>query len=352
MTLQTRLAALFLPTRRLIGNEAAPIQKGGLLGGQQKVVPRAECQYRRLDLTAMPARQRSAAARLAVSRHEPSPDAVTHLAWSGGIVHLWIWATPTPEVARGEQRWLPETLLAAPPAVDGPRLLALSAGVEGQVWQSGQLLTSQWWPQPPEPEAWQRFLRAAGMDPDLAPFAPQPVALPWSASPWGERQRGAGVSTATGEHLLWVGTFALLAMVLGWQVAGLMRWSTAGNELSSQLEIARNKAAPLLAARERAEQLQVDTDHLLQLQGVTGDYLLMGEIIKALPTGSQLTAWQRDSDKLQVAVQSAESDPRKFVSAFETVPHLADVVATPVGSGSVQLVFTLPIKGKAEEAAE
>ena len=349
MTLQTRLAALFSPTRRLIGNEAAPIQKGGFLGGQQKVVPRAECQYRRLDLTAMPARQRAAAARLAVARHEPSPDAVTHLAWSGGIAHLWIWATPTPEVARGEQRWIPETLLAAPPAVDGPRLLSLSAGVEGQVWQSGQLLTSQWWPQSPEPEAWQRFLRAAGMDPDLAPFAPQPVALPWSASPWGERQRGGGVSAATGEHLLWVSTFMLLALVLGWQVAGLVRWNNASKELAAQLESARDKAAPLLAARERAEQWQMDAEHLLQLQGVTGDYLLMGEIIKALPAGSQLTAWQRDSDKLQVAVQSAETDPRKFVSAFETVPYLADVVATPVGSGSVQLVFTLPGKGKEKD---
>ena len=352
MTLQTRLAALFSPTRRLIGNEAAPVQKGGLLGGQQKVVPRAECQYRRLDLTAMPARQRSAAARLAVSRHEPSPNAVTHVAWSGGVAHLWIWATPTPEVARGEQRWIPETLLAAPPTADGPRLLSLHDGVEGQVWQSGQLLTSQWWPQLPEQEAWQRFLRAAGLDPDIAPFVPQPLHLPWSDSPWGERQRGAGVSAATGEYLLWIGTFALLALVFGWQVAGLVRWNAASTQLAKQLEDARNKAAPLLAARERAEQLQIDAEHLLQLQGVTGDYLLMGEIIKALPAGSQLTAWQRDSDKLQVAVRSAEGDPRKFVSAFEALPHLADVVATPIGSGSIQLIFTLPVKGKVKEAAE
>ena len=154
------------------------------------------------------------------------------------------------------------------------------------------------------------------------------------------------MSAATGEHLLWVSTFMLLALVLGWQVAGLVRWSNASKELAAQLESARDKAAPLLAARERAEQWQMDAEHLLQLQGVTGDYLLMGEIIKALPAGSQLTAWQRDSDKLQVAVQSAETDPRKFVSAFEEVPDLADVVATPVGIGSVQLVFTLPVKDK------
>lgn len=351
MNLQKKLAALFSPTRRLTGNETTLVQQGGLLGGQEKVVPRAECQYRRLDLTAIPARQRSAAARLAVSRYAPSPGAATHVAWTGGIAHLWIWAAQAPESERGEQRWIPETLLAAPPAADGPRLLAVSPGVEGQLWQSGQLLTSQWWAQAPDQEAWQRFLRGAGLDPETAPVPPQPVVLPWSTSPWGERQRGGFASSAVDERLLWVAVLALLALAFGWQVAGLVRWNNAGKALASQLEMARNTAAPLLAAREQAEQAQEDTEHLLQLQNGPGDYELMGEIIAALPQGAQLRAWSRNSDKLQVAVQSAEADPRKFVSAFEKLPRLADVTATPVAGGTMQLAFTLPGKGKGAEDA-
>lgn len=351
MNLRSKLAALFSPTRRLTGDEASLVQQGGLLGGQESVVPRAECQYRRLDLTAMPARQRSAAARLAVSRYEPSPDAATHVAWTGGIAHLWIWATQAPATGRGEQRWIPETLLAAPPVADGPRLLAMNPGVEGQLWQSGQLLTSQWWPQSPDQDAWQRFLRGAGLDPEMAPLTPQPIALPWSASPWGERQRGGFAASAANESFLWMAAFTLLALALGWQVAGLVRWGNAGKALASQLEVARQVAAPLLAARERAEQLQTDTEHLLQLRAEGSDYELMGEIIAALPEGTQLKAWRRDSDKLQVAVQSGEADPRKFVSAFEKLPQLADVTATPVAGDIMQLAFTLPGKRKVAKAA-
>ena len=351
MNLRRKLAALFSPTRRLTGDEATLVQQGGLLGGQEKVVPRAECQYRRLDLTAMPARQRSAAARLAVSRYEPSPDAATHIAWTGGIAHLWIWSTQAPAIGRGEQRWIPETLLVAAPVVDGPRLLAMNPGVEGQLWQSGQLLTSQWWSQSPDPEAWQRFLRGAGLDPETAPFPPQPVALPWSTSPWGERQRGGFAASAVDEYFLWMAAFVLLALALGWQAAGLVRWNNANKALASQLEMARKVAAPLLAAREQAEQSQVDIEHLLQLQGGSGDYELMGEIIAALPEGTQLKTWRRDSDKLQVAVQSGEADPRKFVSAFEKLPQLADVTATPVVGGIMQLTFTLPGKRKDAKAA-
>ena len=73
MNLRKQLAALFLPTRRLTGTDPdldapdAIVQQGGALGGQQWVVPRALCQYRRVDLAAVPQRQRHAAARLAAS---------------------------------------------------------------------------------------------------------------------------------------------------------------------------------------------------------------------------------------------------------------------------------------------
>ncbi len=347
--LRTKLAALFSPTRRLTGNQQGPIQPGGALGGRQWVVPRAECQYRRVDLSAVPARQRPAAARLAVSRHAPSPDAATCLAWHGAIAHLWIWPSPLPAAARGEERWIPETLLGAPPLEDGFRLLAQRPGVEGQVWRGGQLASSQWWPQVPDTDAWQRFLRSAGLDPDLAPSPPEPVVLSWSASPWGRSQRGLLVSTDAHERLAWLAVFVVLAMVLGWQLTGLVRWNLATTAMTEQLEATRTAAAPLLAAREQAEQFQADTGQLLQLQSGTSDYALMTQIIQALPEGAQLNGWRREAGKLQVLVQSAESDPRKFVSAFARLPLLADVTATPQADGRIQMAFTLSAEGARED---
>lgn len=350
MNLRKTLAALFSPTRRLITGEPTPVQRGGLLGGRQWVVPRADCQYRRVDLSALPARQRAAAARLAVARHEPTPGAITHVTWHGGIAHLWIWSTPTPAATRGEQRWIPESLLAAPPVGDGPRLLRLVRGVEGQVWHAGHLVSSQWWAQPPAAEAWQRFLRAAGRDPNAFPAVPQPAAVPWSVTPWGDRQRDLFASAAMNERMAWTATFALVALALGWQTAALTRWEEASAAMATRLDAARAKATPLLAARERAEAVQAEIEHFSTLQDSTSDYVLMAQIIGALPEGAQLKGWLREAGKLQVSVQSSESDPRAIVAAFGKLANLADVTATPLDTGGMQLVFTLP--GSKEEGDE
>lgn len=249
--------------------------------------------------------------------------------------------SPLPAVARGEERWIPETLLGAPPAEDGLRLLAQQPGVEGQVWRGGQLASSQWWSQVPGQDAWQRFLRSAGLDPDVAPDPPEPLALSWSATPWGRSQRGLNVSTAAHERMAWLCVFVLLAMALGWQLAGLARWSIATTAMVGQLEATRAAAAPLLAAREQAEQFQADTDQLLHLQSGTSDYQLMAQVIQALPEGARLNGWRREAGKLQVLIQSAESDPRRFVSAFARLPLLADVTATPQAAGRMQMAFVL-----------
>ena len=319
-----------------------PIQSGGPLGGREWVVPRAECQYRCIDLGAIPPRQRAAAARLAVARHAPSLSATASLAWLGPVVHLWIWASPLAAVMRGEERWICETLLSAPPLDDGLRLLAQSSGVEGQVWRSGQLASSQWWPQVPGQDGWHRFLRSAGLDPDVAPVPPEPVRLAWSVSPWAKTQRGVLSSTAAMERTAWLGVFMVLAMALGWQLAGLVRWSVASTAIGKELEATRAAAAPLLAAREQAEQFQADTNELLELQSGISDYQLMADVIRSLPAGARLNGWRREAGKLQVLVQSAESDPRKFVSAFAQIPLLADVSATPQADGRMRMEFILP----------
>lgn len=341
MQRSSKLAAIFSPTRRLAGAEGgAPLRTGGPFGGLQLVVPRADCQYRRVDFSNLGARQRPAAARLAARRLDPRPGALVHLAWTGPVAHAWTWMGGNPAVAAEEASWIPETLLRAPPTADGVRLLRQSHGVEGQHWCEGRLQASQWWAEPPSEVAWQRFVRACGLGLDAAPAVPAPIDAGWS-EPWGDAQRGLPASPALLERWAWTAMLAIVACALGWQVTAHVRWSIGQSRLEARVDALRSRAAPLLAARERADTARDALLALRALQVGTSDYRLMADVIAPLPKDARLTGWTRDGAKLQVAVQSSDVDPRHFVAAYDGHPLLSGVVATPDPRGML-LAFDLP----------
>lgn len=306
------------------------------------MVGRGECQYRREDLQALPARRRLQAGKLAMVRHKPSPSALSYMAWTGGIAHFWFWMAPESDDAGGERRWIPESLLLAPPAADGLRLLKLSKGYEGQCWQNGALASSQWWEQVPTGEAWGRFVRSTGLDPVALQDVPDPIHLPWSDHPWGEMSRTQWLMGLFDEKAVWLVLFAVLTAALSWQVVALLRWQNAGNQLAASVERVRAEVGPLLAAREQAEQAQAELEHMGALRSPNNDYVLMASVAAHLPEGSTLLTWRREADKLQATVRSSEADPRAFVVAFEGDSRLSDVVVSPLANGTMQLAFELP----------
>lgn len=343
MTLQKTLVAYFSPTRYLVGTEDAPLRKGGRFGGVQWVVPRARCQYRQLDMTAIPARQRASAARLALAAQLPAPDALSSVAWRQGVAHAWIWIDPPPEFATGRRRWIPESLLVPPPRESGARILQLSAGVEAQVWKDGELVASHWWPRMPDDQGWGRFLRSAGLD----QTTPLPAAEPfvWLASPWAEQPREwMPGSVDAQERVAWVAAAALVALVAGWQLTALARWHVASERLAQRLEVARAEVAPVLEARERAEHAQAEAQRLRELQLGLSDYDLMAQVVSALPEGAQLASWRREPGRLVTVVNGGDGDPRTFVTAFVRKPPLDEVTAVPAGAG-MQLTFDLADTG-------
>jgi hypothetical protein len=350
MSLRNRLAAIFSPTRRLAGPEPATVRGGGALGGVQRVVPRAECHYRRVDLSGLPARQRAAAARIAARRHEPRPQASFHTAWNGGIAHVWTWIVSAGEGADpGEAEWIPESLLRAPPGEDGVRLLQQVAGVEGQCWRGGVLQASQWWAAPPTGAEWLRFVRGCGYGAEQAEPMPQPQALGWS-EPWGDRPRGLPASPRVLERWAWTGCIAIVALALGWQVAASIEWSLAQHRLDARMAALRARATPLLSARERAERARDALLGLRDLQAGIDDYRLMAEVASPLPKDARLVGWQREDTRLLVTVKSTDLDPRHFVSAYDGNPLLSNVIATPA-EGAMGLAFDLapanPVPGAA-----
>lgn len=353
MNLWNRLTALFLPSRRLANTEHGDQQqRGGLLGGQQWVVGRGECQYRREDLRALPANKRLQAGRLAATRLCPAPEAHTCTAWTGGIAHFWFWLKPDITRLAKAPRWLPESLLLPPPPTGvGVRLLQLSHGYEAQHWQEGVLASSQWWAQLPNEDEWLRFARTLGQEAIAFQTPPPPTKLAWAARPWGQVPWLQRLSGAINENTVWLLLALALCIGLGWQLASLHRWQKAGAQLAAQVEAARTSVAPLLAAREQAEQAQQELSRLQQLRGQGSDYGLVAALSAHLPEGSQLLTWHREAEKLQVALNSPETDPRAFVEAFEDEPRLADVTVTPVNTTTMQLAFVLPVSAEKTVAA-
>lgn len=338
MQRSSKLAAVFSPERRLPGAEPRVVRAGGVLGGVEWVVPRAECQYRRVEFPSLPRRQRAAAARIAARRFDPRPQALAYVAWTGPVAHIWTWTGAGPRILAGEDGWIPETLLRAPQRGDGMRLLAQVEGFEGQFWRDGRLHASQWWAECPNADAWQRFERACGRAP-ATEGAPAPVDAGWS-EPWDDVAPGLPASPAVLERWAWTGGLALLACVLGWQLAGLADWAFAQSRLDARMQALRSRAAPLLAARERADTARDALLGLRELQQGRIDYVLVADVVAPLPADARLTNWVREGNRLSVAVRSADKDPRHFVAAYEDSPQLSNVVATP-GDDAMGLVFDL-----------
>lgn len=338
-----KLAAIFSPTRRLPGVDGAPVHGGGPLGGLEWIVPRAQCQYRRMDFAGLAQRQRPAAARIAAQRMDPRPGAALHVAWTGPVAHVWSWAGSAPGIAPGQAGWVPESLLRAPPPGDGVRILRQVDGFEGQHWRDGRLQASQWWQALPSADAWHRFVRAAGLGLDaIGTHVPAPVDAGWS-DPWADPAHGLPVSPALLERWAWSAALAFLACALGWQLFARVEWGIAQSRLDARMDALRSRAAPLLAARERADTARDALQALLDLQQGEDDYQLMAQVIAPLPADARFLTWTRDAAKLQVSVDSADVDPRHFVAAYEGVPRLSSVVATP-RPGGMLLAFDLSAK--------
>ncbi len=296
-----------------------------------------------MDFGALPAKQRAGAAALAAKRLEPRPGALAHVAWNESVAHLWSWPRGEGADALGEAGWIPESLLRAPPRDNGLRLLRQSRGMEGQYWRDGDLQASQWWPEAPTLDAWRRFARACGIGADAVADVPAAVDTGWS-DPWGDGRRRLPATPAVLERWAWTAGIAIIAFALSWQLAAQAQWAVAQSRLDARMDALRQRAAPLLAARERADAAR---DALLALRALPkghDDFALMAAVIAPLPEDARLAAWVRDGDKLTAAVASADTDPRHFVAAYDGNATLAGVVATPTPE-AMSLAFDLAAAG-------
>jgi len=139
----------------------------------------------------LPDSKRKLALGLLVRKWSPFPTSQFAVQWSGHRACVYAWdgaAVAAAIAATGYPAarcsvW-PETFFR-PPMADGFRLSAMFDGVEGQVWKSGFIAATRWWPTVPASRDWATFLRASGVDlTQVSLAAPPHVQSQLLPQPW------------------------------------------------------------------------------------------------------------------------------------------------------------------------
>jgi hypothetical protein len=316
-------------------------------------VPRADCLHRRFVFGGVPAAQREPALALAAERAAPTPGGRHAVRWQGDAAQLWLLpAEHCASLGSDEVLVAESSLLPPPDGRDAERLVAVQRGVEGQVWRNGELRASRWWPSAPDADAWARFLRASGLPVPAVATLPVIETLPLLSEPWGQPGGRLAWAPAQLEAAFWTSLVALAAVVIGWQLAASVVWTTAAAWQSHRVEQLRESAAPQIEARERAELARARIDAFRALTATPVDLLLLADLRRTLPPETRLTAWFRDATQLRIEVEGGGTDPRTFVQALAEHPVLSTVVANPLANGRMQLDVELEAAEPTDRADE
>jgi hypothetical protein len=272
-------------------------------------------------------------------------EAVLALAWDRELVAGLLAAagSTSPSVL-----W-PETLMHEAMATNGVRLVRCLEGFEAQAWQGRHLHASRWWVEPPtagEAEVW---LRSLGLD--LPERATMPAAqdLAWLRRPWAELQGLDGLMSTTSrlERVAVGATMAGLTALTGAQAHQVFAAYQERQSLQGDHERIQLEAAPVAAARERAEALAREAEALAtQLTGV-----LPLEVLQHLddvlpPAGVTLKELELSGNQLRLALElGADLQRGAVVKDLQSGGWLTKVNEARDGSNRGWVVFDAVLLG-------
>lgn len=224
----------------------------------------------------------------------------------------------------------PESLLREPPAADGLRLLRGLEGVEAQLWRDGDLIGSRWWPAAPDDEALAIWLRSMGPAAVGVEVASQVAAVAWRRRPSVELLGLDDLlSTTTRLERLTVGC-ALVGLALTSGLQGHQAWAAyqAREAVREELEAARRDAAPVLAARDRAQALARELEFLTQQMNGVLPVELLQHLSDVLPErGVTLKELELAGARLRLSLELAPEVQRgALVQDLQAAGWLTQVV--------------------------
>lgn len=272
-------------------------------------------------------------------------DAALAVAWDRGVVERLLAAAGGSTSAT---LW-PETFLRERPSKDGLRVVQCLEGVEAQLWHGGSLQATRWWPQHPEALDAQTWLRSLGPATGASDL-PALAATAWRRRPWAELQSLDGLSSTTSRlERVAVGAalvgFTALTGAQAHQVLAAYEASQAVRREHQRLLL---EAAPVLAARERAETLAREAQGLAaQMSGVSPLDVLR-HLSDVLPArGVTLKELELSGARLRLAVELAPELQRStLVKDLQSAGWLTKVAEARDNSNRGWVVFDATLVGQ------
>lgn len=295
-----------------------------------KAVERAQLQLVTIKLPPLKRKALLAALRLQLLPFMPANAAYAFVCrpLKDGEVQVWAWALDEDAQSAEVRNQWPEPLLEE--AGTGLRLIQRGSGAEAQCWHNGTLHQSRWWPRPPSAQDWERFVRAAGEDPDRHPLAatvrPAKLAKPdldwWrddtlpTADPWANWRWQAAL----------LGLGAVFAFAVGVHLQTRQQLEH-DRSLAAQL---RNQRQTALTERARYQALRADYEALSALSPKVSQLELLDKVIGS---GVLNPAPTRSDPQVQggsnappgsAAAAGISAPPPGYVAPAPTPPILAE----------------------------
>lgn len=243
----------------------------------------------------------------------------------------------------------PETFLRAPPSKDGLRVLQCLEGVEAQLWHGGSLHASRWWPQQPEVADAQAWLRSLGPA-TAASSLPAASPVAWRQRPWADLHSLDGLSSTSSrlERMALGAALVGLTALTGAQAHQWLAAYEAGQTALRDRQRLLLEAAPVLAARDRAETLAREAQRLAEQMNSVSPLDVLLHLSDVLPArGVTLKELELSGPQLRLAIELAPDLQRSaLVKDLQAGGWLSKVAEARDNSNRGWVVFDAVLVGQ------
>ena len=288
------------------------------------------------SLAALPARERMPSLRAQAQAWQPFMDPHTTVALRAGwgLALAWQRAEVTQLLVDAgcdpaRVTLVPEPLMV-PPLSNGVRLLQGLDGYEAQRWVEGWLRVSRWWPELPSLSQWQEFERLSNALPDTIPTPEPPSAEAprWQSAPWAVMSAADAPSGALAPLEQWVLVAGGGLLLAATAVVARQAWEADARRdaQARELQSLQLRAAPTLAARDKALQASAETRMLAAALGAPLPIEVLQHVAQRLPSGVVLKELELVGRQLRLVVDLPPTVPRStLVKDLQAGQWLQDV---------------------------
>lgn len=318
-----------------------PVVVEGVSGLMQPhvVVPRADCLFIHLDMSAVPRQKLYQAVYLRVIEIAPFSNPGFSAVKFGKFVSVWYWDNSR-VLSLVNQYGLPsakETLfIAESVAMSSPlktSWLSFDKGYENQVWESGILVESRWvdFAQVDEKkleneiqdQVYEPVFNSSGYWPGFL-LPPQVISC---------RIRLGFLVVL----LIWL-------MAMTYEASGMLRYKQLDNYYQLAFEEIVEESAPILDARNMARRTQSQNQNLMDKLVKPSQALLMVEVDRNLPTEAELKSWTYSQGRLSIVIDDNNADLVEYIKTYEASELFFNVSVEPHNRNSM-IVLQMDVAG-------